>query len=249
MFILKKIVTPFFLPPGIFIVVLIIFGARFLFKKQWRAGIVNCVIGFSMWFISMSPVSDAMLRGLESGFYIPQKPDGDVIILLGGGVHEGSPDLSGVGVPSEDMVVRIVTAVRLQRKLDIPIIVSGGTVFEHQKAEAPIVRRFLIDLGVPANKVIVEDKSRDTIENAKYTMEICKKTGLKRPVLVTSAYHMKRSVMSFEKVGLKAIPLPAGFKTWQNKKYGWENYLPGGLEDATIAVHEYLGLLFYKSAY
>jgi uncharacterized SAM-binding protein YcdF (DUF218 family) len=202
-----------------------------------------------MWAFSISPVADAMLRGLEYSFQIPDNPQGDVIVLLGGGVYDKVPDLSGVGAPTEDMIGRLVTAVRLQKKINIPIIVSGGAVFKGRKAEAPIVKRFLIDLGVPDKKIIIEDKSRDTIENARYTAEICKRLGYKKPILVTSAYHMKRSVMSFKKVNMDVIPFPSNFKTWKSRKYGWEDYLPRSLGNSSAAINEYMGFLFYKIAY
>lgn len=249
MFILKKILTPFLMPPGIFIGLLICAGIWLFFKKHWKAGFLNCLIGIFMWMLSLSPVSDMMLRGLESDFKIPESPSGDVIILLGGGVYDEAPDLSGIGAPSGDMAGRVITAVRLQKKLGIPIVVSGGSVFKGRKAEAIIVKRFLVDLGVPSDKIIMEDKSRDTIENAKYTMEICKKLKYKKPILVTSACHMKRAIMSFGKVGADVLPVPANFRTWKNKKYGWESYLPGNFGDANTAIHEYLGLLLYKFAY
>lgn len=248
-FIIKKMITPFILPTGLFIIVLFVFGVVLIRRKQWRFGIVSFLIGLSMWIFSIVPVSGTILRGLEYSYNIPQNPTGDVIVLLGGGIFDGSPDISGVGTPVDGMVARIVTAVRLYRKLEIPIIVSTGIVFEHKKAEAPIVQRFLVDLGVPPAKIILEDKSRDTIENAKYTSNICKNYGFNKPILVTSAYHMKRSVLSFEKAGLKVLPFPTGFRTWHNREYGWEEYLPGNLDDAAIIIHEYSGLMFYKFAY
>ncbi|MEW6162341.1 MAG: YdcF family protein [Nitrospirota bacterium] len=251
MFILKKILTPFLLPPGIFIVILIFSGLLFLFKRHWKVSIVNCLIGIFMWFLSISPVSDIILRGLESDFRIPENPQGDVIVLLGGGSHSGSQDLSGIGSPADDMLGRIVTAVRLQKRLNVPIIVSSGQVFKHKPSEVLIVRRFLVNLGVPLKKIILEDKSRDTIENARYTKAICEKLGFKKPILVTSAYHMSRSVLSFKKVDMDVTPLPAGLKTWKDKKYGWEDYLPdaSGFKNTCIAVREYMGLLFYRFAY
>lgn len=204
-----------------------------------------------MWAFSTLPVADAMLNGLESDFRIPENPRGDVIILLGGGVYDNAPDLSGRGVPSEDMLGRIVTAVRLQKRLNIPVIISGGAVFNGKKAESPIVKRFLTDLGVPDKKVIIDDKSRDTIENARYTGEICEKLGYKKPILVTSAYHMRRSVMSFKKVNMDVLPFPANFKTWKIKKYGWEDYLPKAhaFKNVSTALHEHIGFIFYKIAY
>jgi uncharacterized SAM-binding protein YcdF (DUF218 family) len=249
MFILKKILAPFLMPPGIFIGLLICSGVWLSLRKQWKAGFLNCSIGIFMWALSVSPVSDTMLRGLESDFKIPENPSGDVIILLGGGVSDKVPDLTGMGAPSGDMLERIVTAVRLQKRLNIPVIVSGGVVFKGKAAEAPIVKRFLIDLGVPSERVIIEDKARDTIENAKYSKEICEKDGYKNPILVTSAYHMKRAVLSFKKVDMDVLPFPAGFRTWENKKYGWESYLPGGFDGLATAFREYLGLIFYKFAY
>ncbi len=251
MFALKKILTAFILPPGIFIVLLLFSGLWFLFKKNLKAGIINCLLGISIWTFSISPVADAMLRGLESEFEIPEDPHGDVIILLGGGVYDEAPDLSGVGAPTEEMIGRLVTAVRLQKRLNVPVIISGGVVFKGRKAEAPIVKRFLTDLGVPDKKIIIEDKSRDTIENARYTAEICKKFGYKKPLLVTSAYHIKRSILSFKKVNMDVIPFPANFKTWKMKRYGWERYLPNSseLEYSYYAMHEYIGFLFYKFAY
>lgn len=249
MFMFKKILTPFLMPPGIFIGLLICSGVWFSLRKQWKAGLLNCSIGLFMWALSLSPVSDTMLRGLESDFKIPKNPSGDVIILLGGGVYDEAPDLSGIGAPSGEMSGRIFTAVRLQKKLDIPIVVSGGIVFEGRKAEAVIIKRFLLDLGVPADKIIMEDKSRDTIENAKYTVKIFEKLNYKKPILVTSACHMKRAIMSFRKVGVEVLPVPSNFRTWKNKRYGWESYLPGNFGDANTAIHEYLGLLLYKFAY
>jgi len=172
-----------------------------------------------------------------------------MIILLGNGVLEEAPDLTGLGAPSGIYLTRIVTAVRLQKKLHIPVIVSGAEVPEDRVAKGHIAKRFLMDLGVPANKIIIEDKSRDTFENAEFTEKICHRLGFTNPILVTSAYHLERAVMSFEKVGLNVLPFPVGFKTWQGKQYGWKSYLPGNFVTASIAIKEYLGLIFYKFAY
>lgn len=248
-FIFKKALTPFLLPPGIFITLLLLSGYVFFRRKKRKAARIHIILGLVLWAFTVVPISDALLRSLESGINIPDNPKGDMIILLGGGVYEGATDLTGLGAPSEEMLARIITAVRLQKKLNIPIIVSGGAVFKGKKAEAPIVKRFITDLGIPEHMVIVEDKSRDTIENAKYSLELCKRFNCKEPILVTSSFHMKRSVMSFEKVGLKVMPVPAGFKTWADKKYIWEDFLPHGLENMAIAMREYIGLFFYKIFY
>lgn len=244
MFMLKKMITPFLLPPGIFIFILLVSGL-WLLKKSWKVGLVNIVLGFFLWFISISPVGDALMRGLEADLTIPENPRGDVIILLGGGIYDDVPDLSGRGAPSEDTLARIVTAVRLQRMLRIPIIVCGGTVFPWRRPEAPVDARMIKDLGVPSEKIIIEDKSRDTLENARCANELCKKYHFRNPLLVTSAYHTKRAVLNFKNVGMDLTSVPSGFKTWK-RKYGWYDYLPSTFGSFTIALREYIGLLYHK---
>ena len=126
MFVFKKAVAPFLLPPGIFILLLILSGAWFLKKKKLKAGVLNLSLGCLMWLTTIAPVANSLLRGLESGYDIPETPQGDVIILLGGGVYDQAPDLSGTGVPSEDAMARVVAAVRLQKRLNVPVIASGA---------------------------------------------------------------------------------------------------------------------------
>ena len=249
MFILKGVLTPFILPPGIFITISIFTGAWFLHKNKWKAGIVTLIFGCFAWLLSITPVSDTMIRGLESEYSVPKNVKGDVIILLGSGVNDKAPDLSGSGAPSDGYFTRIVTAVRLQKKLHIPVIVSGVEDLDDNTAmENHIVRRFLTDLGVSADKIIIEGNSRDTFENAKFTQKICIRQGFINPILVTSAYHLRQAIISFEKVGLEVQPFPAGFKSWQRKHYGWRAYLPGDFLTASIAIKEYLGLIYYKFA-
>ena len=251
MFIAKKILSAFLIPPGLLSAFLIFLGLWYLIKGNYKSCIANCLIGTFIWLISISPVSDPMIAGLESPFKIPQNPKGDVIILLGGGVYDNVPDISGRGTPMPEMLGRLVAAVRIQKRLNVPVIVSAGKVYPHKGAEAPIDKRFLVDLGVPAVKIIMEEKSRDTIENARYTKKICSSHGFKKPILVTSAYHMKRAVLSFEKVGMKVTAFPVNFKSGELGKYEWDDYLPdiSAFVNSAYALHEYWGLLFYRDAY
>lgn len=249
MFLFKKLITPFLVPPGIFIVVLLCSAWWFLSKKNWKAGLFNFFIACIMWLLSIAPVSNRLLSGLESEYMVPRNATGDVIILLGGGVYDKSPDLSGVGVPSEEALVRVVMAVRLHKALGAPIIACGGRVFEDGVAEASILKRFLVDLGVPSGQVILEQNSKDTFENARYARQIVESFDYKAPLLVTSGYHMRRSLLSFAKVGLDVTPAPAGMKTWGKRDYGWKSYLPDSLNNTAIAVKEYLGIAFYRLFY
>jgi uncharacterized SAM-binding protein YcdF (DUF218 family) len=152
------------------------------------------------------------------------------------------------------MLARLVTAVRIQRQLNIPIIVSGGSVYAGDAPEAPVVGRFLVDLGVRENQLLLESRSRDTQENASYCREIMRQRGFRRPLLVTSAYHMRRSIQAFQKAGVPVTPLPAQFMTdgakaslWSSLSHLEEDFSPGAgsLLNSATALREYFGLLFY----
>ena len=251
MFLLKKLVTPFILPPGFFILVLLLSGAFLIFRHHRKLGIFNLVIGLFFWIFCSAPFANFLIGSLESEFEIPQDINGDVIILLGGGSIDSVPDFSGYGIPTDSMIGRIVTAVRLQKVLDIPIIVSGGKIPKNKSSEALIAKRFLVDLGVEEDQVLIEEKSRDTYENAKHTKEICLKNDFKKPILVTSASHLRRSLLSFRKVGMDIMPYPANFKSKRHNTYQLRHYLPrsSSLSRTSSALHEYLGILFYKLAY
>ncbi len=251
MFFLKKLVTPFILPPGFFIIALILSGVLLINWHRRKIGVFNLAIGVLLWLFCTAPFSNFLMRGLESEFFIPKRVKGDVLLLLGGGIIDDVPDFSGYGIPTDPMLGRIVTAVRLQKNLNIPIIVSGGKTNSSSSSEARIAKRFLIDLGIDEGQIVIEEKSRDTYENAKYIRDICRRDHYKNPILVTSASHMKRSLLAFKKVGMNVMPYPANFRTKRIYEYGWQSYLPrsGSLGNTSAAFHEYLGIFFYKFAY
>jgi len=248
MFYLKKLTAPFVLPPGIFIGVLLVVGFWRLYRRRWQSAAWALGLGIMMWSTAIVPVAHLLAHSLEKRYPVPEKVQGDVIILLGGGINDRVPDMTGVGTPSNGMLARIVTAVRLQKRLDLPVIISGGKVYESVSNMAPIVRRFLIDLGVDSRQIMIESRSRDTFENAGYTKAICRRQGFSKPILITSALHLSRAVMLFEHVGLKVIPFPAGFTTRTDPGYAWQDFRPSASSMVLLAgaIHEYLGIFYYK---
>ena len=204
-----------------------------------------------IWLASLGPFANILIRPLETAHPIPQNPQGDVIIMLTGGAYDYAPDLSGTGTPGPSTIERLMTAARLHRQLKIPIIVSGGQVFPDRPAISQVTQRFLVDIGIEADQIIQEDQSRDTLENAQYSKEICIQKGYTHPIVVTSASHMPRSIFSFDRVGLKVTPCPCAMTTWQDMEYSWNSFLPNAraLEKTSSAMHEWLGLVFYRMGY
>lgn len=247
MFLAKKIIASFLLPPGIFIVLFFWLGWRLYRKKRRGTALGLWSISLLIWALSIYPVSTRLLGPLEKGYAITQPLRGDVIILLGGGIYDNVRDLTGKGVPSNEMMSRIVTAVRVQRQLNLPLIVSGGAVYKGRSAEAPIAGRILTDLGVEPGMIILEEKSRDTDENARYCGDIVRQRGFTSPLLITSAYHMRRSVDAFRRAGIAVTPIPAHFSLGPAKLI-LSDLLPAAnaLAGTSRALHEYLGIYWYK---
>jgi uncharacterized SAM-binding protein YcdF (DUF218 family) len=249
MFTLKKIVAPFLLPPGLFILAIVLVSLLMVYRKRWKLGVVNLTVGLLLWALSTVPAANFLLQGLESDVSFPANPSGDVIILLGGGIIDRVPDFTGTAVPTPLMMGRIVTAVRLYQRLRLPIIVTGGRVFDNGAvAEAPVVRRFLVDLGVPEKMVTLEDRARDTAQNARLTAAICRQLGFSRPILLTAAYHLKRAGMAFDAAGMNYTPFPAYFLGSRNTPFTWRHLLPQAsvFSASANALHEYLGILYYR---
>lgn len=246
---LKKSISAFILPPGIFALVIVMVACLMIYRNRWRLGVVNLTVGLMLWALSTFPVANFLIQELEADFPLPIHPSGDVIILLGGGVIDRVPDLTGKATPSPLMMGRVVTAARLYQRLRLPIIVTGGRGnYDDAVAESSVVKRFLVDLGVPANRIIEENRARDTAQNARLTAVMCRQLNLSEPILLTSAYHLKRARMAFDAANLPIIPFPASFLGSRNVPFTWIYCLPhiSHFRTSAIALHEYVGILYFR---
>lgn len=245
----KKTLSVLVTIPGIFVVLLIVTGIYGIRKKYFLLS-VNIIIGLLLYCASISYFANPLMGLIEQDSIYKGRPSVDVIVLLGGGTSEGVSDLSGISAPVPDMVVRIVDAVRLYNQYRLPVIVTGGSASETVK-EAMVARRLLIDLGVNAIDIIIEDASRDTAENARYVKELFEKMHFKRGLLVTSGYHMKRAEFIFRKTGIDVYPHSCGLLSEKKEYCTIYDFFPGvsELKKSGIALKEAVGLLFYKAKY
>ncbi len=244
-FLLKKIVTVLILPPGIFLLLLV--AGIFFVKKRFRTFLFGlCLL---LYLLSIEPTKDLLLLPLENRYPAPslgKMHHASAIVVLGGGALENAPDIDGPGALTGDSLTRVVAAYRLHVHLKKPILVAGGALRGH-KPEAEISRDVLYRLGVRREFVLAESKSRDTKENAQFAGAICKQRNWNRIVLVTSAYHMRRSLMLFHGLLDEIVPCPTDYKTFRGPYTYW-SFFPdaSNLTDTAIAVKEYLSILYYK---
>lgn len=234
MLFLKKVIAYAIIPPGPFIILFIISG--FLVNNRWLRFLLF-ISGISLYLLSITPVKDFSIYFLEKD-YRGIMCEGDIIVVLGGGVN-------GSGELSEDAHKRLVKGYLIHKREDLPIIVSGGRIKESLPFEADILASNLLELGVDNNSILKDKNSRDTFENARFVKDII---GVDNSIiLVTSAYHMKRSILLFNKFGFKNIcPEATDFKF--DGVYNIYDFLPsaGNLNSSSKALKEYMGLLFYK---
>ncbi|MDY6935055.1 MAG: YdcF family protein [Spirochaetota bacterium] len=246
---MKKIISTFVTIPGILVVCLVFLGLYGLYRRD-KLLLINLFLGIILYSISISCIATPLIGIVEKRGIYSGEQGVDVIILLGGGVIDGVEDFSGVSIPSYDMIPRIVDAVRLHNRYNIPILVSGGSVAGSQK-EAHVVKRFLIDLGVKPKEIIIEDESRDTVENALYVKKKLFQIGYKRGLLVTSAYHIRRAEYLFKKAGLDVVSHSSAPLSGKGKGCNLYDFLPNinSLSKSARALRESIGIFFYYIKY
>lgn len=250
MFFLKKLIRAFVLPPGVFIAVFAAWGAVLLWRRK-RSGWIPLSAAAVLYLLSVAVVADPLLGLVEVRNWSPAEVrDADVLVLLGGGIVEGTADLTGDSTPSPDMMCRLVDTVRLQRQTGKPVIVAGGRV-EDGPSEASVVKRFLVEFGVPADAVILDERSRDTVENARYSARIMKEKGFRQALVVTSGYHLRRSLLLFRAAGVHCAGYPSNLQSERKRSWGFLDFLPSveAFRKSAIALREMLGEAFYEARY
>lgn len=248
MFLLKKLLVAWAVPPGLFVTLLLI-GA--IFSRRHKSQMAFLLfVAMGIYLVSIAPVSNLLLSSLESQYTVPAADDlreSNAYVVLGGGTNEKGVDIFGQGTLTSESTARLVAAFRLYRMVHKPIIISGGPATPSGVSEAEIGRRFLVKLGVRNNHIMIETRSRDTQENAAYTRELCVGKGIGKIVLVTSAYHMKRAMMLFAPLFRDVTPCPCDFRESRNLTE-IRDFFPGAgsFYGSSTALRERLGILFYK---
>lgn len=250
---LIKSVSQLLLPPGILIVLGLI--GLICWKRLWGRLLVGlCLVCF--WLLATEPVRDMLVSTLENQYAALEVNESTglehhAIVVLGGGLYERAPEYQGRDSLSHAALMRTVYAAGLAGQTGLDVYAAGGAVLsEGSEPEGEVMRRWLIRLGVPAGKVHSETQSRNTWENAANLKEGLDGEGIEAVILVTTAWHMPRSVWVFESNGFRVIPAPCAYVA-SRTPYDILSYLPhwSELADSADALHEYLGMLWYRLRY
>ncbi|MES1981495.1 MAG: YdcF family protein [Pseudomonadota bacterium] len=202
-----------------------------------------------LWLCATPYVAEGALHLLEGS---PRTIDlrteqADAIVVLGGGTYFNSPEYGTDTVGSETLV-RLRYAAGLQRATGKPVLVSGGTPLGNALSEARQMRAVLEqEFNIPVRWT--EDRSDNTLENARYSYSLLQQQGIKRIYLVTHASHMRRSMLAFQSAGFAVVPMPTAYTT----RYRTDilSFIPRAesLRNSKIFMHEVIGLLWYRLKY
>jgi uncharacterized SAM-binding protein YcdF (DUF218 family) len=246
-FVLSKLFWIVASPSNLFLL-LAAAGAVLLFTRHWLWGRRLCVVGVvGFGVLGLSPLGWLMLNPLENRFHRPAEiaTPPAVIVVLGGAIQ---PELSGARhqISLNEAAGRLTEAVALSRRFPSAKIVYSGcsAALGGGPCEADVAGHFFTSMGVASDRIVLERASRNTDENALFTRDLVGQKDGEVWLLVTSAFHMPRSVGVFRKAGVSVTPWPVAYLTAPNDpEYG---HVLGGLRLSETAVREWIGLIAYR---
>lgn len=222
---------------------LFLFGRRRLgFTANAAAMLVLVLCGFtSLGFLLIGPLENRFSRPTA----MPETVD--AIIVLGGSTLGRVSAARGVAELNE-AGDRLTEAVVLARRYPLArIVFSGGVgMFEPGgEPEAATAERLLLAMGIPPERLVLEDQSRNTDENAELTAALLGDDA-GTVLLVTSAFHMPRSVGLFRSVGVEVVAWPTDYRSSGEEGFAVEVANPmHNMNTVSIALKEWIGLAAY----
>lgn len=216
-----------------------------------RIGTGFAVLALLVTFVSgWTSVGAMALHPLENRFERPSPPPDNVAgIIVLGGFFEGAINLARGGYELNSSADRIVEAAVLARRYpQARLVVTGGSgsLLLDGEADGATAPRLLEALGIERGRMVLEDQSRDTYENALFTRELVEPHEGETWLLVTSAFHMPRSVMLFGRAGFDVVPWPVDYRTTGEYSLGLSrNNVVHTLQTTGVALREWIGLVAY----
>lgn len=230
--------------PSTWVLLALVVGAALLWRGHLRAGRVLVTVGAVLALAPAAlPLFDLLALPLEDRYGVPTLPERiDGIVVLGGAVVQDVT--AGRGAPALDEgAERMTEGLRLALAYpEATLLFSGGSgrLAAQALTEAEVARRFFEQHGIDPTRLLLEDRSRDTRENARYSFELARPRPGETWVLVTSAMHLPRAVGAFAAVGWAVVPYPVDFRTTGTVRWGASADVVGRLRELDGAVREWV---------
>ena len=231
-------------------VLLVLIGWVLIAWRHVRSGLALGGVGLLILVISAyTTLGFVMIAPLENRFERPATMPTDVstIIMLGGATVGRVSSARGVSELNDagDRVVETLRLAEFYPKARVVLSGGSGLLDPGLETEAAIAGRLLSSMGVAPDRLVLEEESRNTIENAELTTALLGATT--GPVLlVTSAFHMPRAVGLFERAGVSVLPWPVDYRSTGDETFGVDIVNPVlNLTTTGVAMREWIGLLVY----
>lgn len=242
----------FFIEPSNLVLAITAIGLLLILTGWRRSGVGSVAMGLTLGLVlGLSPAANWLILPLEMRFPPPElegrRVDG--IIVLGGALLERQTLAHGP-VAMNDAGERLVAMAELARRFPEARVVFTGGAGVYSGAPMPegeVLRRNLGTFGLAPERVMIESRSVNTYENALLTKAMIAPRPGETWLLVTSAWHMPRSIGIFRQQGWDVVAYPVDHRTagWGDAGR-WFSTVSDGLRRTDVAVREYVGLLVYR---
>jgi uncharacterized SAM-binding protein YcdF (DUF218 family) len=232
--------------PPLSLVILLAAGLALLRRRPGLGRMLIAVAAAALYALSTPWAGGVLLKSLEISAPVnpAQLQGADAIVVLGGGRLLDAPEYGGDTLKGTSLE-RLRYAARLARASGLPVLVTGGKPGGGTLSEGRLMQQILQDeYGVSPRWV--ETRAETTWDNARFSAPLLKKDGVRRVALVSHAWHLRRAVPLFEAQGLEVIPAGIEFSRTRIEDALDLVPTPAGLRDSTWALHEWLGILWYK---
>lgn len=237
------------LPPNLLFIFMIL-GAL-VSLRHGRFGRTLAVAAFALLVAFSAPVTGSLLlrQLIDIEPFYPREPakESAAIVILGA---EATTALElGGETAGRRTLERLRYGARLHRQLDLPVLVTGGTLDSHRRPVGELMAETLRDdFGLVARWR--ETESRNTYENAVLSHRLLQEAGIKHVYLVTHALHMRRARAVFAATGLDVTQAPVGVYD-PKRRWAPEDFIPSahGLAGSAAAIYELLGRIWYRFHY
>jgi uncharacterized SAM-binding protein YcdF (DUF218 family) len=201
-------------------------------------------------FAGLSPLANWTMLPLEDRFPVFRDDGGPVTgVIVLGGAAQAEESFAHDQLTANEAGERLIALGALARRYPkAKLVFSGGgaSLFVQVRAESDAVRHFAATLGIDRTRLIVEDQSRTTAENAIYSRRLVDPKPGERWLLVTSAYHMPRAMGCFRKAGFPTVAYPVDFRLRGAADVARTfDFISEGLRRLDTASKEWAGLLAY----
>lgn len=248
MFFLLSKLLDFIIEPLVWVLVLLLLGLFYKKRERRRAFVIAALAVF--YFFTNNFIADEFMRAWE----VPAVADSsvgtyDVGIVLGGVLAFDK----SLNRPQFDRSAdRLFQALKLYHQGKIRKLVldgGSGSIVNKDELEAPILKKYLEQIGVPDSVIAIEPHSRNTHENAVFVKPLLDSLAPHgHYLLITSASHMRRALGCFKKAGIQVTPFSADRYSGPRKFLFDHMFIPNkyALQSWDVMLHEWVGYITYK---